>query len=261
MISRPTPSTAVCILMLAFTLEALGTPNAFASGPRFRAIVLAEGKGHHGPFDEAARKWLTKLACDSNFAVDFFPNPDSVTTTFLSRYRLFIQLDYPPYAWNDTAKAALEKYINEGSGGWIGFHHASLLGEFDGYPMWQWFSDFMGGIRWKDYIPTFADGTINVEDSDHPAMIGIPGSFTVKAEEWYTYDKSPRPGVHVLASVNESTYAPPSGIRMGDHPVVWTNPHVKARNIYIFMGHHPELFDNPAFTRLFHNAIFWAVSR
>jgi hypothetical protein len=48
---------------------------------------------------------------------------------------------------------------------------------------------------------------------------------------------------------------------MGDHPVVWTNPHVKARNIYIFMGHHPNLFDNPSYTTLVRNAIFWAASR
>jgi hypothetical protein len=65
----------------------------------------------------------------------------------------------------------------------------------------------------------------------------------------------------VLASVNESTYVPPSDIRMGDHPVVWTNPHVKARNIYIFMGHHPNLFDNPSYTMLVRNAIFWAASQ
>jgi hypothetical protein len=62
----------------------------------------------------------------------------------------------------------------------------------------------------------------------------------------------------VLASVDESTYTPDTKIKMGDHPVVWTNEHVKARNVYIFMGHHGELFENPAFTRLFHNAILWA---
>ncbi|HEY6766922.1 MAG TPA: ThuA domain-containing protein [Candidatus Sulfotelmatobacter sp.] len=48
---------------------------------------------------------------------------------------------------------------------------------------------------------------------------------------------------------------------MGDHPVVWSNEHVKARNIYIFMGHHPELFQNTAFITLFHNSILWAAGR
>jgi type 1 glutamine amidotransferase len=75
-------------------------------------------------------------------------------------------------------------------------------------------------------------------------------------EEWYTYDKSPRANVHVLASVDEASYDPQAKVKMGDHPVVWTNEHYKARNIYIFMGHSPNLFDNPAYTKLFSNAIF-----
>ena len=77
-------------------------------------------------------------------------------------------------------------------------------------------------------------------------------------EEWYTYDKSPRNNVHVLASVNESSYVPDSNIKMGDHPVVWTNEHFPARNIYIFMGHGPDLLRNKFYTTLLTNAIFWA---
>ena len=71
----------------------------------------------------------------------------------------------------------------------------------------------------------------------------------IENEEFYTYDKSPRPNVHVLASVDEKTYTPATEIKMGDHPVVWTNEHVKARNIYIFMGHHADLFQNPAYVQ------------
>jgi type 1 glutamine amidotransferase len=46
---------------------------------------------------------------------------------------------------------------------------------------------------------------------------------------------------------------------MGDHPVIWSNEHMKARNVYIFMGHHAELFSNQAFIRIFHNAIQWTA--
>jgi type 1 glutamine amidotransferase len=89
----------------------------------------------------------------------------------------------------------------------------------------------------------------------------VPPSFNVIKDEWYTYDKSPRPNVHVIASVDEKSYKPASTITMGDHPVIWTNQHVPARNIYIFMGHSPELFYNVAYTTLFRNAIFWAAGR
>ena len=47
----------------------------------------------------------------------------------------------------------------------------------------------------------------------------------------------------------------------GDRPVIWTDEHMKARNMYIFMGHYPELFQNAAFTTIFHNAILWAARR
>ena len=48
---------------------------------------------------------------------------------------------------------------------------------------------------------------------------------------------------------------------MGNHPVIWSNEHVKAPNVYIFMGHHPELFQNSNFTTIFRNSIFWAANQ
>ncbi|WP_431200723.1 ThuA domain-containing protein [Mucilaginibacter sp. P25] len=87
--------------------------------------------------------------------------------------------------------------------------------------------EFYGGIRYKNYIATFAKGTVNIEDQSHPVMKGVSPPFLVQKEEWYTYDQDPRPNVHVLASVDESTYEPKDGITMGDHPVVWINPEKK----------------------------------
>ncbi len=225
---------------------------------RFHVLVLYENGGHHVAYTKAAKRWLDKLAIDSNFSVDYYQNTEKINDELLKKYQLFIQLDYPPYGWTPAAAKSFNKYIEEGSGGWIGFHHASLLGEFDGFPMWDWFSGFMGGIRWKNYIATFVKAQVNVEDPKHPVMKGVPVSFIVKKEEFYTYDKSPRPEVHVLASVDENTYQPHSDINMGDHPVIWTNEHVKARNVYIFMGHSPILFDDEAYRKIFVNAIFWA---
>jgi len=235
--------------------------RAMAGRPRFSALVLYENGGHHIDYSLRAKVWLDQLALDSNFKIDYRTNTDDITQAVLSRYGLIIQLDYAPYAWRPAAMAAFQDYIDQGRGGWIGFHHATLLGEFDGYPMWNWFSNFMGGIRWKDYIARFARATVHVEDHQNPIMAGIPDTFTVQKEEWYTYDKSPRPNVHVLASVDESSYFPDTAIKMGDHPVIWTNEHVKARNLYMFMGHSPILFDDTVYKRIFTNAIFWAAEK
>lgn len=232
-----------------------------AKKSRFKALVLYENGGHHLAFTTAAKPWLNKLAIDSSFTIDYITDTKTINEALLKKYQLFIQLDYPPYTWSEESMKAFQNYMNNGKGGWVGLHHATLLGEFDGYPMWQWFSDFMGGIKFENYIATFAKAKVNIEDKTHPIVKGVPASFFVNTEEWYTYNKSPRPNVHVIGSVDETTYEPDSKIKMGDHPVIWTNDHFKSRNVYIFMGHSPELFQNEAYTTLLKNSIFWAAGK
>ena len=235
-------------------------PTPSGKSPKFRVVAIAEAASIHRPFVAAAKVWLNEQAAKDNFVVDYLENTDHINDDFLSRYQVFIQLDYPPYGWTPTAQAAFVRYIEEGRGGWIGFHHATLLGEFDGYPIWPWFSEFMGGIRFKSYIPTFADAEVKVEDGTHPVMKGVSEQFEVFHEEWYAWDKSPAPNVHVLASVDEQSYKPDSNIKMGgSHPVIWSNERYKARNVYIFMGHHADHFQNKAYTTIFRNALFWAA--
>ncbi|MBB5057963.1 hypothetical protein HDF16_002669 [Granulicella aggregans] len=249
----------IALLIACWVLPAIAMAQSSQSG--FKVLALAEKGGIHKPFVDAAKIWLAHEGAADGFSVDYLETTDSINEELLSHYQVFLQLNYAPYAWTPVAMAAFQKAIDQGTIGWVGFHHATLLGEFDGYPMWPWFSSFMGGIRWKSYIATFSSAQVIVEDPSHPAMKGLGSSLRIEDEEWYTYDMSPRPNVHVLASVDEKSYTPGSKITMGDHPVVWTNPHVKARNIYIFMGHHPELFNNQAYTRLVHNSLLWAAGR
>jgi type 1 glutamine amidotransferase len=232
-------------------------------GPKFRVVALAErATGDHQAFVDAARVYLDRLAAENDFAVDYINTPERLNKASLSKYKLFIQLNYPPYRWAPVAKQAFEDYITQGKGGWIGFHHAALLGEFDGYPMDPWFSQFLGDVRFTGYLPDFAKATVKIEDPSSPLAKGLPPSFVINKEEWYTWNKSPRPNVHVLATVDESSYVPDTGTKMGgDHPVVWSNPHFKARNVYIFLGHHAGLFDSPEFAQLFRNAIFWGAGQ
>ena len=235
--------------------------NLLGKPHKAKVLVLTERGGQHGGFTDAGLKWLAAEGAKGNFSITEINNARNITEAYLSQFSLVIQLDFPPYTWPKEAEDAFVKYIEEGRGGWIGFHHATLLGEFDGYPMWQWFSDFMGGVRFKNYIAPLADGTLVVEDKQHPVMKGVPASFVVPDDEWYTYDKSPRPNVYVLANVDESSYTPASDIKMGDHPVVWVNESKKARNVYFQIGHSNKLYETEGFTTMFRNAIEWALER
>ncbi|MBP3537963.1 MAG: ThuA domain-containing protein [Muribaculaceae bacterium] len=224
-------------------------------------LVLNEGGGQHGPFTRAAMNWLMEQARDKHFTVTELQNANAVNSEVLKDVDLIIQLDFPPYTWPKEAADAFTDYIDNGKGAWIGFHHATLLGEFDGYPMWKWFSDFMGGVTFNNYVAALADAIVDSEDTTHPVMQGVYKRFILNDDEWYTYDKSPRPNVRVLASVDEQSYTPDSPVKMGDHPVVWTNESKKAKNVYFQFGHSPRLFNSASFVKLFSNAIDWSLAK
>jgi type 1 glutamine amidotransferase len=260
LLKRTSLRFAAAALLLA---GSLGNGCAQSAPPtaKFKALALKETGGHHLAFTVAVKPWLKKCGEENGFEVDYLHDTASITPEFLAQYRLVLQLDFVPYGWKPEAMAAFQAYIEKGQGGWVGLHHATLLGDFDGTRMWPWFSDFMGKIKFQNYIPKFAAGTVRVEDKAHPCLKGVPESFVIPKEEWYTYDRSPRPNVRVLASVDESTYLPATATKMGDHPVVWTNERMAARNVYIFMGHGPDLLENQAFTTLLRNAIVWASGK
>ena len=244
------------------TLAAIMLALALAAAPSVSAqtevLLLTERGGQHEPFVSAALDWLDGFGREHDFRFTEINDTQKIDSSYLSQFNLFLQLDYPPYNWTETAQEAFEQAVFDGTIGWVGFHHATLLGEFDGFPMWDWFSDFMGGIRYRNYIEATASARVELERPEHPVMKGVSGSFVLPGDEWYTYDRSPRGRVKGLAHVDESSYEPASDVKMGDHPVVWTNERVKARNVYFQMGHDAALFGNGDFTTMFGNALLWA---
>ena len=268
---------ALATVFASATATVAATPSvgrAQAPAPRFNVLVIAElrdpnnpdGDEIHRPYVEAAKSWLDRLAADSNFTVSYLESPNTITDSMLSTVDVIWQMNYTPFRWNAAAKAALERYLDGGRGAWLGQHHASLYGPAVTRETWRWYFDnLIGGINYRNYVSKFASGIVRVEDAAHPAFRNVPASFPITTEEWYVWDRSPRARVHVLASVDESTYefVDPSqrGIRMGDHPVVWTNDELAGRNLYIFMGHHPNLFANAAYTTLLTNSIMWLANK
>lgn len=234
--------------------------NAFrwVAFPRKQVVVMAEGAGQHKAFTDVAIEWIKKeckaLGVDTKVChnADLLANDEE-----MQRTSLIIQLDYPPYTWPKKAEENFIRYMQQGKGGWIGFHHATLLGDFDGYPMWQWFSHFMGDIRFQNYVAEKCDATVHIEQTEHPVMKGVDKSFVIPEDEWYTYDKSPRlsPDIQVLASVDEDSYPASVKVKMGDHPVVWTNTSMPTRNLYIQMGHSPRMMESQPMQQLLRNAI------
>src|ERR1700676_4002445 len=98
-----------------FLLGVYGSAHALdtSSKPvKFRVVAIAEdGNGPHNDFVAAAKVWLGQLAVEKNFAGAYITKTDPINDAFLAKYRLFIQLNYPPYRWTPVAKKAFERYI------------------------------------------------------------------------------------------------------------------------------------------------------
>jgi type 1 glutamine amidotransferase len=94
-----------------------------------------------------------------------------------------------------------------------------------------------------------------VEDAGHPATAHLPERWEW-TDEWYNFRANPRPGVRVLATVDERLY---EGGTMGDdHPLVWCHRLGDGRAFYTALGHSAEAYADPAFRAHLLGALRWA---
>ena len=167
--------------------------------------------------------------------------------------------------FNEQQEAAMQSYIESG-GGWVGIHAAG-----DGsHAGWPWYRENLVGADFTAHImgPQFQTATVNLENTWHPVLRDVVEQFAHE-EEWYSWAQSPRTeGFTVLATIDESSYVPvqkllgaENDLRMGDHPVVWSNCVGDGRSIYLAMGHQGEAFEQPQVALLLDNAINWARNR
>jgi type 1 glutamine amidotransferase len=225
--------------------------------PAFRALVIASTDPYHARIVESAKPFFEKLAAENNFTVDFTRDTGRISESGLAAYNVVIQFQLAPFNMSSRQQAALQKFIENGKG-WVGIHAAGLTGKnflAPGAIYWQWFQDFLGGSVYSPH-PAFQKGTLIVEDRTHPATRNMPPSFEI-SDEWYEFDKSPRPNVRVLARADESTYK--QNKPMGDHPMIWTNEKFD-RMIYICIGHDESLLSNASYVTLLRDAVLWAAT-
>jgi len=252
-------SNSIKVLGVAVFLASIaaGVPS-MKKPPAFRVIVILSKAKDHIKMMTSARPFLEKMASDNNFVVDITDDTSQLNDTNLAKYQVLIQLQQAPFDMSDDQQDAVQRFIEHGKG-WVGIHAAGLTGRDFVSPdkrYWQWFQDFMGGVTYSPH-PAFQKGTVIVEDRNHPVTRNLPEKFDV-SDEWYEFDKSPRPRVHVLARADESTYKQKKP--MGDHPIIWTNPQYN-RMIYIGIGHDASLCSDMNYQVLVRDAVLWAASK
>jgi type 1 glutamine amidotransferase len=100
--------------------------------------------------------------------------------------------------------------------------------------------------------------TVVIEDPTHPATARLPVRWTV-TDEWYAFTRNPRDRVHVLATVDERTYA--GGVMGPDHPIEWSREPtgMSGRMWYTAMGHPDNLWADPIFTAHVVAGVAWTA--
>jgi type 1 glutamine amidotransferase len=248
--------TASKLIMLQILFLFLSTISG-AQNPSFKVLVVASPDPDHGAMIIPSQAMLEKIGSENGFTVDFTRDASLITDENLLDYKVVVQLHLAYFEMTQKEQMALQHFISRGKG-WVGIHAAGLTGtQFigKGTPYWDWYQKMFGDVTYSNH-PALQTGTIKVEDREHPVMKNLPASFSFY-DEWYEFDKNPRPNVHVLATADESSYKQVKPA--GDHPIIWTNP-IYDRVIYIGVGHDKAACTDPNFAILMRDAILWAAS-
>jgi uncharacterized protein len=158
-------------------------------------------------------------------------------------------------------RKAFQGYLARG-GSFIAVHGSAG----DPAYFWDWYPDTLIGARFLAHpmSPQFQEARIAV-NSAHPLAKSLPGEWRM-TDEWYSFKSNPKAvGAKVILSLDESTYKPegPMGVdlRMGDHPLAWTNCIGKGKAFYSAIGHRPETYSEPHYVALLEDALGWATDK
>lgn len=155
-----------------------------------------------------------------------------------------------PRLLDEDEVAALQGYVHDG-GGVVGIHAATDTMHTSG-----WFTDLIGGGARFAGHPQQQTATMHVENPAHPSMEGVPLEWE-RWDEWYNYTLNPRSDVHVLMTLDESTY---SGGTMGeDHPIAWCQNFEGGRSWHQGAGHVDEAWSDPTFLGSVFRGIQWTA--
>ena len=249
-------SAALCALLLSSLLTPAG---AAAQDPaRFDVLVFSKTTGfRHADAIAAGIPGIQQMGAAEGFSVTATEDAAVFTDAGLRDYEVvvFLQTDGEGVL-NPAQRTAFERWTSRG-GGSVGIH-----ADANADRNWAWKTDRMGGAQFKDHPSgalQFQDATVRIEDPDNPATQGIPADW-VRNDEWYNFTAEPRGKVHVLATLDESTYDEQDGSAAADdHPIAWCTNYDGGRHFYTALGHFGTAWQEPLYRSHILGAIEWAA--
>ena len=220
----------------ALLLGCVSQPAASHSSDDRRVLVFSRTAGfRHDSIPEGVAA-IRDLGTSNGFTVDATEDANAFTSRNLRRYDAVVFLSTTGDVLDPAGQRAFEGYIRHG-GGYVGIHAAADT-EYD----WAFYGG-LAGAYFQSH-PAIQPATVVTEDRAHPSTSGLPPTWN-RTDEWYNYRSNPRERVHVLASLDESSYT--GGTMNGDHPIAWCQDYQGGRAFYTGFGHTKESYADPAF--------------
>ena len=229
-----------------------------APGPKINLLVISKTAGYRHQVIPTAIKTLVEIGQEAKWGVTATEDTSLVTPDFLAHFDVIVFLMTTKNIFTPEEKSAIEAFVKGGKG--LITIHTGADTEYD----WPWYNRQLGA-KFLGHPPA-QKGRLVIEDRSHPATSMFPSAEWVTTDEWYSFDRDPRPDVHVLISIDESSYNvddnhwfPGVKTRMGDHPLVWYSDHEKGRVFQTALGHTPEMWADPLYRAHIRGAIEWTA--
>jgi cytochrome c len=226
-------SKFVAIALVALSISTRGAES-------FRILVFSKTLLYRHASITNGVAMLRTLGDKHGFGVDATEDSAVFTPANLARYKTIVFLSTSGGILNTDQQTAFKNFVENG-GGFVAIH-AAVAGKVATEGDWPWYSqpvcaDF-------DNHKAIERATVISEDKTHPSTAHLPEAWS-RIDEWYNFVSTPRPEVHVIASLDEKSFQ--GGTMGSDHPVVWTRIIGKGRLWYTALGHTEESYSEPNF--------------
>jgi type 1 glutamine amidotransferase len=225
--------------------EAPSSPTPNTPPAPIRVLMVTATFGFRHDSIATAQEAMARLAASSGeFSVTATEELTQLSAASLQNYDvLFFALTSGELPLSADQKAAIVSFVSDGKG-FLGAHSASDT-------LYEW-SDYgrLVGAYVKEH-PWTETATVIVEDTSHPATVGLGDRFAIQ-EEFYTFRENPRPQVRVLLRLDAASVR-----ATGDYPLAWAHSFGAGRAYYNALGHFSSTWTDQRFQLQMLGAIRW----
>jgi len=220
----------------------------FAQYKKISILVYTSPDVYHNPSVPTAITELKKVAVKNFMDMDWTQLESNFCDSILNQYAVVIFLHSNDSKLNEAQEKSLQRFIRSGKG-FVGIHASSVRGS-------EWFQKLVG----RTFIrhPEKQTAVMSVMDNNFPATFHLPQKW-IWTDEWYEFGAAQTESLHVLLTVDESSYSVEAG--MGKfHPVAWYQEFEGGRSFYTALGHMEYAYTDKLFLDHLLGGIYWAAT-